>query len=216
MKTKKIATMLLAIFSLTYCYAQKEINFPTTKLTINDVYAANELVYYGFDFTNFRLVEPDRINEFSDIRDVQFSAWHAFVLNEITMGKLAKWFKKTTVTYSPIALTIANSRVPDANVVARLPVTMDPDGIKKSVMNYEKPSKSGNKIGMVVNVESFVKKTNETTAYVTFFEISTGAVIDSQKVTNKSASGNGLTAYWGKSLIIVLKQYYDDIYSKGL
>lgn len=74
MKTKIMSAILLGIFSLANCYSQKEINFPSTKLTINDVYTANELVFYGFDFTNFRLVEPDRINEFSDIRDVQFAA----------------------------------------------------------------------------------------------------------------------------------------------
>lgn len=212
MKTKyKILTVLILLFLK--INAQK---IPTTTLTINDVYASNTIIYYGLDFSNFRLIEPARINEGAEIRDVQFPAWNGFVINSITMKKMAKWFKKTNVIYSPVAVTISNSKVPDGNVVMRLPFKSDMEDIQKTIAQYPKPSSTNNKIGMVVMVEYFQKNPKEASAYVIFFDTSNGAIIESKKVTNKSFEGNGLTNYWGEACQLFLKEYYDQTYSKGL
>ena len=88
--------------------------------------------------------------------------------------------------------------------------------IQKTISEYQKPSNTNNKIGMVVSVEYFQKNTREASAYIIFFEISTGAIISSEKMTNKVANGNGLTAFWGQSCQFFIKDYYDMIYSKGL
>ncbi|HLC82181.1 MAG TPA: hypothetical protein VJI69_00025 [Bacteroidia bacterium] len=217
MKTRFTIYILLLITSIsllsfTGLYKQD----PSTKLTINDVYSTNTIVYYGLDFSNFRLVEPDRINEGAEIRDVQFPAWNGFVMNTITMDKMAKWFKKTSVVYYAVPVTIANNKVADANVVVRLPYKSDMATIQKTISEYQKPSNTNNKIGMVVSVEYFQKNTREASAYIIFFEISTGAIISSEKMTNKVANGNGLTAFWGQSCQFFIKDYYDMIYSKGL
>lgn len=217
MKTKifKSAILIFATILL-LSFNQTTKQDPTTKLTINDVYAANTIVYYGLDFSNFRLVEPDRINEGAEIRDVQFPAWNGFVMNTITMDKMAKWFKKTSVVYYPVPVTIANNKVSDANVVVRLPFKSDLTAIQKTILEYQKPANTTNKIGMVVSVEYFLKNTREASAYVIFFDISTGAIISSEKMTNKVANGNGLTAFWGQSCQFFIKDYYDMVYSKGL
>lgn len=195
---------------------------PTTKLTMNDVFSATELTFYGYDFTNFRLVEPDRIDEGAKIRDVQFAAWNAFVINEISMNRLAKWFRKSSITYYPVAVTILNSEVEDENIVTRLPYQADKEEIKQSIASYEKPKNSQGKIGMVVNVESFIHNDKQATGYVTFFEVSTGAVIYMEKMSITKPYGmdgvylHGITNYWGMACFIMLRDYFDDVYKKGL
>ena len=218
---KKIIITIIALSFSTNYFAQKETPIPTTKKTMNDVYNASELTFYGYDFTNFRLVEPDRINEGAAIRDIQFSAWNAYVINEITMNKLAKWFKKSAINYSPVALTILNSKVEDGNVVARLPFVVEQDAIKRSIATYEKPKNAENKIGMVINVESFLESKKQATAYVTFFEISTGAVISMQEVRVSKPFGmdgvmlHGISKFWGQSCLDILRTYFDDTYKRG-
>lgn len=215
-RMKKILSIIILLSFSKSNFAQKEGNIPTTKLTINDVYNASELSFYGYDFSNFRLVDPEKINAGADIKNIQFPAWNAFVLNEITMNKMTKWFKKITISYNPVAITIANNNVPEENVVNRLPFQAEMADIKNAITNYQKSKNSSNKIGMVINVEFFEKKTGDASAYITFFEIGTGAVISMQKITCNSAHVAGITEYWGSSLVKILKLYYDTVYVKGL
>jgi hypothetical protein len=216
MKNKLSIISVILVGTFNTFYAQKESK-NTTNLTINDVYTANELMYYGLDFSNFRLVEPDRINEGADIKNIEFPAWNAFVLNEITMKKMAKWFKKSNIVYNPTAVTIVNTRVSEKNVVARLPFHAELDDIKTTIANYEKPSNHNVKIGMVVCVEYFQKKPREAAAYFIFFDIENGAIISSERLTTKDVSdGKGITDYWGQSCTFFIKNYVDNIYSKGL
>lgn len=212
MKTKNLIIIIL-LLTISKVNAQKT---PTTTLTINDVYSSNTIVYYGLDFSNFRLIEPSRINEGADIRDVQFPAWNSFVLNVIPMSKMEKWFKKTSVIYSPIAVTISNSKVLDANVVARLPFKSEMTEIQKTISGYQKPTNLNNKIGMVVMVEYFQKNPREASAYVIFFDTSNGAIIESKNIITKNFDGNGLTNYWGEACQNFIKEYFDKTYSKGL
>jgi hypothetical protein len=205
-----VITLLFIVLS-SVGYAQK------TTLTLNDVYAANELIFYGLDFSNFRLVEPDRINEGEEIKDVQFPGWNLFVVNEIPMSKMEKWFKKLKVRYYPAAVNIINNKVSEKDVVVRLPFHSDINQAQKSILNYEKPTNPNTKIGMVVSVEYFQKKPLEASAYVIFFDISNGAIISSEKIITKDVgNAQGMMVYWGQSCMFFIKTYYDKFYSKGL
>jgi hypothetical protein len=93
---------------------------------------------------------------------------------------------------------------------------MEEGAIQKTISKYEKPNNSNHKIGLVINVEYFQKHKHETCAYVTFFDISNGAIIASEKMVNDTADGIGLTNYWGKSLFYTIRLYINNIYSKGL
>lgn len=216
MKTIKNALFALFFGWAFICSSQEKPKKTETKLTINDVYNESTLGFYGFDFSNFRLVQPDKLNDAEDIKDNLFPEWNAFVLQEFSMNKLAKWFKKTAFYYNPVPVTILNSKVSESDVVARLPFKTELSEIQKSIQKYEKPLNPKYKIGMVINVEYFEKKTKEASAYLTFFEVSTGTIIISERLTNKEAYGEGYTKYWGKSLAYIIKDYYDNIYKKGL
>ncbi len=212
-------TLILVFFSLFFkiSIAQNKTKNSNTQLTIDDVYNSTEFIYYGLDFSNFRLVEPDRINDGAEIKNIQFPSWNSYLLNEISMNKMAKWFKKTKVIYNPVAVTVSNSKVSEKEVVARLPFKSDINDIQNTISTYEKPSSANTKIGMVISVEYFQKKPKEAAAYIIFFDISNGDIILSERVvTNLCAEGKGLTAFWGQSCMFFIKEYVDNIYSKGL
>ncbi len=126
--------------------------------------------------------------------------------------------KKTKIEYNSVAVNAVNNKVNDKNVVARLPFKSEISDIQNTIYNYEKPNNPKNlKIGMVVSVEYFQKKPREAAAYVIFFDISNGVIVDSKRITTKDVSdGKGITAYWGQSCSIIIKEYVDRIYSKGL
>jgi hypothetical protein len=212
---KNIIVILGLLFGITL-NAQKA-TVKTTKLTLDDVYTANELIFYGLDFSNFRLVEPDRINEGVEIKNSQIPGWNSFLLNEVSMNKLAKWLKKTKVIYNPVAVTISNSRISEKEVVARLPFHSDLSDIQNTISSYEKPTTTNSKIGMVVSVEYFQRKPKEASAYVIFFDISNGDIILSERIVTKfCAEGRGLTEFWGQSCVFFIKNFVDNTYSKGL
>ncbi len=193
----------------------KKSNSAKTNLTMNDVYSTTELVFYGFDFTNFRFIDEKYLNKGAEIRDSYFSSWNSFPLTEIPIDKMQKWFKKNKITYNPVNITILNSKVSSDNIVQTTPFTLSLNAIKETISKFDKPNNSTAKIGYIVDVEFFNKETKRTSAYVTFFDISTGAIISSENIINKEAGGNGLTTYWGKSLSFIIREYYDQIYSKG-
>lgn len=195
--------------------SSKMDNSAKTSLTMSDVYSAKELIFYGFDFTNFRLIDEEYLSKGAEIRDSYFSAWNSYPLSEIPVEKMQRWFDKTKITYNPVAVTMLNIKVSPDILVQKTAFTTSKEAIAKSIASYEKPSNSNIKIGYVVNVEYFNKETRTTSAFVTFFEISSGAIISSENFTIQEASGKGLTAYWGESLTFVLIRYYKDKYHPG-
>ncbi|MGQ0828421.1 MAG: hypothetical protein ACT4ON_08500 [Bacteroidota bacterium] len=186
---------------------------PTTNLTQTDVINAKTITFYGFDFTNFRLLEPQRIYESKKIRDIHFPGWNQYVMGKASSSVIADWFDKSEVIYDVTTITKQNSLVNENNVVATM-YNCNLDSIKYSVANYEKNKDNMNKIGIVVNVEYFDKSKNEASAYITFFDMGTGGVISSEKVTNNYANGIGLTNYWGVSLVEMIRDYKSGIRTK--
>lgn len=195
--------------------SSKNSNSIKTNLTMSDVYSAKELVFYGFDFTNFRFIDEEYIGKGLEIRDSYFSSWNSYPLSEIPVEKMQRWFDKTKITYNPVNVTLLNIKVAPDNLVQKTPYTTSRDAIAKTIATYEKPSNTNTKIGYVVNVEYFNKETRITSAFVTFFEIASGAIISSENITNKEATGKGLTAFWGTALTFVLIDFYKDKYHPG-
>lgn len=189
-----------------------------TSLASKDIITASEFVFYGLDFSNFSLIEEKRLKQADDIKNKYYPAWNKFFEDQVGVEKLKKWFAKTDVAYNPDPVTNINSMASTSKTVVANKYGCNIDSmpalISKSVSQYAKGG-ANYKIGFVINIQYFDKATSEASAYCTFFDTETNAIISSKRVSVKKADGNGLTNYWGTSLIYIIKDYVDKIYRKG-
>jgi hypothetical protein len=187
----------------------------STSMNMSDVISATNITFYGCDFSNFSFVEPKRKLEADKIKSVHFSEWNTLLMKEIPAKSLSRWMKKFEITYDDEIVKSINSNVSTENLVTAYPAGKDmKTDIKRSVAAYAAVDKRTSGIGMVINVEYFYKAKNETSVYVTFFDIATHAVINSERVVVKEVSGAGLTNYWGAGLVAAVREYIDQRYKR--
>lgn len=81
--------MLISLISISY--SQKE------NTSEKDVYDAREIIFYGYDYTHFRLADAKRMDQ--DIKKYVF-VWIGFCQEHITEKKLPSWLDKDKVTFN--------------------------------------------------------------------------------------------------------------------
>jgi len=186
---KRTLASLFLYFAVIAAQAQKTYSDP------HDIYITDELTFYGYDFSQTKLVETKRIGE--DLGQYVFG-WVGFLQERFNDEKIADWFrkKKAHVDFGP---TIEqNKKVNGKEIAVYTKNTILLDSIQQMVNKYQLKEKDG--IGLVVIVESFDKNTVKTSVYFTFFDIATKKVLVADYFVGKEADGYGLTAYWGTSL----------------
>jgi len=190
----------------------------TTSLSTKEIFTANDFAFYGLDFSNFSLIEEKRLKEADEIKNKYYPAWNKFIESNVGVEKLKKWFAKAEVVYNPDPVANINTMASTNKTVVANKYGCNIDSmpvlISKSVSQYAKGG-TNCKIGFVINVQYFDKTSGETSAYCTFFDTETNAIISSKRVLVKKVDGHGLTDYWGNSLIYIIKDYVDNIYRKG-
>lgn len=187
----------------------------STQLTMSNVFSASQILFYGFDFSNAVLIEPKRMGEGQKIKDLNFPQWNEQFQKDVPAGTLARWMRKSFVNYNFDVVTKANAAADPSKIVGASPSYENMnEKIKKSISNYAASDSQKEGIGFVVNVEYLYKAKEETSAYFTFFDIATHAVIRTDRVTVKKAGGAGLTNYWETGLQEAMRNYIDRVYKK--
>lgn len=188
----------------------------STSLTMSNVFSANKITFYGFDFSNCVLIEPKRMAEGQKIKDTNFPEWNMFFQKEVPAKTLSRWLKKSFVDYDNTVISKVNAQADPAKVVGSGPNYFNmEEKIKTAVAQYAAFDTPKEGIGLVVNMDYFFKAKEETSAYFTFFDMSTHAVIRTEHITVNKVSGAGLTTYWGNSLVEAMKVYIDRRYKRG-
>lgn len=182
----------------------------STSITISDIVSASQIVFYGIDFSNFKLVEGKRKKESNKIRDIQYPEWNNFFIKEVPARTMERWLKKSTIIYSTEVVTKSNSQVdPSTIVIDYLDLRNMKPLIKNTVSNYAALDSRNSGIGFVICIDYFSKARTETSAYFTFFDIATHSVILSEQIKVREVKGAGLTNFWGAGLIAAMKDYVD-------
>jgi len=202
---KAILSLYLVIYSFnTFC--QK------TNITEKDVFASNEIVFYGYDYSHFKLEEAKRIND-KNIKQY-IPAWIDFLNKHTNEKDLQKRFKKEKVIFNFDYTTSLINKINEDDLVTATRYTIQPNDIQKIINKYQIKEKQG--IGFVVILESFEKERKRCNAYFTFFDISTKKIIMSDYFGANEADGYGLSNYWGVGLNATFGKYIADVYRKKL
>ena len=188
----------------------------TTKKDIAD---AKEIIFFGYDFSHFKLADPKRLS-FSNYKDpvgvkeepasnikVYVSAWIGYLLNRMDENYFARKLKTSKVVFDFDYTFQIVKRLNDSNLVSLTRSTIPKDSIQSIVNTYQLKQKEG--IGFTIIVECFDKSKERSTAYFTFFDIATKKVLMSDYFGTNHADGIGLTNHWGYGFHYTVNSYID-------
>ncbi len=198
-----ILSMLFSINS----FGQKVF---TTKKDISD---AKEIIFFGYDFSHFKLAEAKRLNKNENI-SVYPPAWVGFLNKMKDEAYYADKLKTKKVVFDFDHTTEVMKNLKDDDLISITKNVIHPDSIQNIVNSFQFKQKEG--IGFLIVVECFEKQTKTSSAYFTFFDIATKKIIMSNNYATSHAAGTGLTSYWGAGLNETIFTYLDEKYKKHL
>ncbi len=202
-------TAILSIIAIIYVLP---VLGQKTHHNTNDVYNSKELIFYGYDFSHFKLAEAKRLND--EKIKVAIPQWIDFVNQRKNEGTLQKMFKKEKVKFDfDYTLNIIKT-INETELASIIKNTISADSIQTIINNYPIKEKEG--IGFVIIVECFEKNKERSTAYFTFFDLATKKVLLSDYFGSNDADGYGLANHWGVGLNTLFTKYSADIYRKNL
>lgn len=192
----------------------------TSQNTAKDLFQAKEIVWYGLNFTESKMVGSfDQAMgagaaTASEIRNKWMSAWNGLIIAEPQNYKLKEAFEKESVYYDIGPAEKANQAVKTGDLMTANAFTFA--DAQKSVKNAVSKMSGGEKsfgIAVTFVVESFNKTTEEASVYVVVFDIKTKAILISERITGKP-TGIGLRNFWAGAMKHVIKQVQKQYYAK--
>jgi len=183
---------LLFLFFLIYSlnsFGQK------TYTSVNDIYNAKDIVFYGYDFSHFKLYEAKRFGE--KIKKY-IPEWIGFVTGMTSELVLQNRLVKEKVIFNYDYTIKLIDTINENNLISLMNYSISPDSIQSYINKYKINENEG--IGLVVIVECFNKSEEKSTAYFTFFDISTKKIIISDYFGANKDDGYGLKEHWGMGL----------------
>lgn len=171
---------------------------------LDEVKSADELIWFGIDFTKVKCIE-DEEGGFSNPNDIvkrMFFSWNTLFKSEPDKYDLEKIFTKNSVKFMTETVDEINPKTSVASLITEdTDYSISEDQIAQMVKKYKAGSYSG--IGLVFIAEKLDKSQNAGTYHVTFFNIATREVLFSKKLMGK-AGGFGFRNYWASSFHKVL------------
>ena len=172
---------------------------------VNNVFSTKEIVWYGVDFSNVKLVgDGVAFANLNDIRDRQFKAINDLFISEPDKYNPKKAFKKDKVT-NDLSIVEKRNLTPDINtLLVQNENTLSKETIDAIIKEYNFDDATTG-IGACFIMENLIKteKNSHATLYVVFFDIPTKTVLISEKASS-IASGFGFRNLWAKSVFETL------------
>lgn len=163
--------------------------------------SADEIVWFGVDFTQARLIGADGFTDVPKIKDYYFKEWNDVIVTESDKYNIGKYFAKSSVKRDLTVCERRNKTVNISTLVTNNSYTLDRSAIDKVIKDYKSTEKG---TGLVFVVESFDKTKEKAFIYVTTFDIATKKIIKCVKVEG-SAVGFGFRNYWLGAIANVMK-----------
>lgn len=201
---------VLLLIGVIFCLTTNGQNVYTSK---KDISAAKEIIFFGYDYSHFKLTEPKRYLEGEIKKNIPF--WIDYLYTKEDETFLKRKMNKDKIIFDLKYTTDVYHSLSDNNLVSLNNHTIEIDSIQSIINNYRAVEKEG--IGLTIIVECFNKEKVSTSAYFTFFDISTKKVLmTTHYTTYNHASGLGLSTYWGRAFEGTVYAYFDGIYKKEL
>lgn len=176
----------------------------TQAQTLKDFFSSSEpLTYLGIDFTQARVIgEP--VMDANDMRDRNFPAINAIVVNEPKKYDIAGAFHKTVNTDLALVnkhnettntATLKSDNASDYNRLKQ-------EDVEKLVKGYNFNGKKG--VGLLFVMDGMSKAEKAANVYVTLVDMGTKKVLLADKIEGK-AQGFGFRNYWAYTIHKVLE-----------
>lgn len=191
--------VLLCILLSTNCYSQN---------SKSRIFTANEIQFYGFDFSHFKLAEAKRMHQGSQVRNYIFP-WVGWMDKNYPHTEMSKKMGISLIPNFDVTNRI-NTDIDSKNIVSLHEHKIPSDSITKIINTYDLSETSG--IGFVIIIECFYKATETASAHYVHFDIATREIIDSYRFTSNKPGGFGLTSFWGYNLYVNTKKYIKKYY----
>ena len=183
----------------------------------NDIFKTNKVFFFGYDFTNFKLVESDRIGKDEKMQTFIFEVIQ--IMNEGKTEKVyARYLKKDTVEFVQNNVNQLNSKIPKESIIATgvdiMGHSIPKDSLQAIINKYDTKGMSG--VGFVQIIECFYKPKKTATIWYVFFDISSKKILDAFETSNNDAdSYHGLSEYWAVGVGSGLGSYLSKHYYKA-
>jgi len=195
---KRLYPILFVLLSFS-CYSQN---------SKSRIFNSNEIQFYGYDFSHFKLAEAKRVNNGYQIKGFIFP-WIGWMDENYPYTKMSENMGvKIIQNYEPTS--DLNLNVDSKNVVSIQEHKIPYDTIVSIINNYKLSEKTG--IGFVAIIECFYKATETASVHYVFFDIKTREILDSHRFISNKAGGFGLTSFWGYNLYVNMKKYIKKYY----
>jgi hypothetical protein len=198
--------LFIAVFFTISTFGQK------AHASEKDVFTAKEIIFYGYDFSNFKLAEIKRLYD-GNLRKT-IPAWIEFVNGHNGQEAMQRRLNKHVVTYNFDYTINLIKYLKEENLVVMFKHTIPSDTIQNIINKYNVNEKEG--VGFTIIVECFEKVTNESSAYFVFFDIASKKILMLDHYSSDYANGFGMAKYWGVGLNVTIGKYIDKIYKKKL
>ncbi|MDY6801069.1 MAG: hypothetical protein SVU94_07570 [Bacteroidota bacterium] len=174
---------------------------------LKDVVNANEIHWFGVDFTNAKMIgstgftHPDIIcNRYIKEK------WNTYVFNERDKYDIGKFLEGKEVIPHLDFILERNSVVTTDNLIIDKDYQIEYSDIKKTIQEYNTQEQG---IGLVFIVESFNKLEEKANIWVTFFDTRTNELLYTQEYKVKPG-GFGVLNYWLRGVYNTCKELRKD------
>ena len=191
---KSLAALILALPGFFQLSAQK---------TKSDVFNSTDIVWYGLDFSEVKLVGSEGFTNPPEIKNRYFNSWNQLFVTERDKYNLQETFKKKNVEYNLDVVEERNKLPNVEELVINTSYTLDEAKIPDMLKEYSTKETEG--IGLVFIMEAFNKTAEAATMFVVFFDITAKTPLLVKKMGAKPG-GMGIRNYWAGAVFAVLEK----------
>ena len=179
--------------------------FSAKAQTKSDVFRAEvPVTWLGLDFSRANFIgDREKFGSESDVRHL-LDAWNDLILKEHDKFDIAKAIGRTKVENNLQAVKAHNAELDVLSMFSdeeKDYLHLKVSDIDEIIAGYDLNGLSG--IGLMFNVESFNKKNEEGSIYVTFINLNTKEVLFTERVVGPPA-GMGMRNFWAGSVVKIL------------
>lgn len=213
---KKIIILILILFAFTpyLTYGQKTKEGIEFKKNINKLVAAQEIIYFGVDFSKCKISDAKLIGKATIMKDIQIPEWIAILNKKYELDWIKGKLKKEKVSTDLNSIQILCKDIKESELVTFSTYSFPIDSVSLFVNAYKLPQKGG--VGLVLIIENLNKLERYITGYWTFFDISTREILYATKMKGLPGSKYGFAQYWKEGMVEIYEYYFRDYYKRAI
>lgn len=199
------------IFNLGLAYGQS--------YTIKDIVNGDELIFYGYDFTQLKIADPLMYGRF---KIEYLKKMNEHFPENISQNQMRRYLRKDTVIFKPEVAAKSIQNLELNNVATIFGVNLNPDTIQVLVDNYMIEESEG--VGFVIIPECFDKHKESASCWFVLFDVDKRQIIYKARtiVEDRGFYGRGvgvgnyvLYRFWGAAVLDCFKLFIDQHYLKN-